>query len=62
MAIALYVEEVFPNKGVALLPSDSLKKYKVIRICEHINSEMQPLQNLKVLKKIWEIKGKEDKF
>ena len=48
IAIAEYIEERFPDKR-PLLPRDIKERAKVREICEHINSGMQPLQNMKVL-------------
>lgn len=50
MAILEYLHEKFPEKN--LIPSDPKKAAKVREICEIINSGIQPLQNLSVLKKL----------
>lgn len=50
MAIAEYLEETRPNPP--LLPSTPAERAIVRRICEHVNSGMQPMQNLRVLDKI----------
>jgi len=39
------------------LPKDPVSRAKVRAICEMINSGMQPLQNLRVLAKVEEMKG-----
>ena len=51
MAIFLYLDEAFPNTP-QLFPKDILKKSKIIEMCEHINSGIHPIQNLKVLRKL----------
>lgn len=51
MAIVEYLEETRPD-SLRLLPKDPLKRAKVREICEHINSGMQPLVNLRVLNKV----------
>jgi len=48
MAISLFLEDKYPQKN--LLPKDPLKKAHCIQLCEMINSGIQPIQNLKVLK------------
>ena len=58
MAIAEYIEERFPNITPRLLPDNLVDRAHVRQICEHINSGMQPLHNLKVLQTIEnELKG-----
>jgi maleylacetoacetate isomerase len=47
MAIIEYLEEVYPQNP--LLPEDPLTRAQVRQFCEHINSFMHPLGNLKVL-------------
>lgn len=46
-AIIEYLDEVF-NTGVQLLPSDPYLRAKVRQVCEMINADIHPLQNLKV--------------
>ena len=48
LPILLYLEELKPQPS--LLPEDSYKKTEVLSFCEIINSSIQPLQNLSVLK------------
>lgn len=48
LAILLYLEEF--QKEPALLPKDSFQKAEILSFCEMINSGIQPLQNLSVLK------------
>ena len=48
MAIFDYLDAVYPEKP--LFPVDPFDRAQVIRICEAVNSGIQPLQNLKVLK------------
>jgi maleylacetoacetate isomerase len=50
VAIFNYVEEVFPQHPV--FPKDAFKRAKNIEFCEHINSGIHPVQNLKVLRKL----------
>ncbi|MGZ6485796.1 MAG: maleylacetoacetate isomerase [Pseudobdellovibrio sp.] len=47
VAIIEYLEETFKDTP-SLYPQDSFKKAKVRQVCEIINSDMHPLQNLKV--------------
>lgn len=47
MAIAEYVEEVFKS-GQQLFPNTAAVKAKVRQVCELINADIHPLQNLKV--------------
>lgn len=57
MAIAEYLEETRPDT-LKLLPTTPYERAVVRRICEHVNSGMQPMQNLRVLDKIQEeLKG-----
>ncbi len=46
MAILQYLDDIYPSPS--LFPKD--KKAQIISLCEIINSGIQPLQNLKVLK------------
>ena len=48
LPILLYLEELKPEP--ALLPKNSFQKMQVLSFCEMINSGIQPLQNLSVLK------------
>ena len=48
MAIIQYLDDIFPGKN--LFPSEPRERAEVTRICELINSGIQPLQNLKVIK------------
>ena len=48
LPILLYLEELKPEP--ALLPKESFKRAQVLSFCEMINSGIQPLQNLSVLK------------
>lgn len=50
LAILLYLDENF--SGASLFPKESFEKNKIIQLCEIINSGIQPLQNLRVLKKM----------
>ncbi len=60
MAIFTYLDDIFPEKP--LFPSEPYKKAKIIEFCEHINSGIHPIQNLKVLRKLErEFKIDEDK-
>lgn len=49
MAIVEYIEERFPDIKPRLMPENLVERAQVRQICEHINSGMQPLHNLKVL-------------
>lgn len=48
LPILLYLEELRPKPE--LLPKDSFQKAEILSFCEMINSGIQPLQNLSVLK------------
>jgi len=50
MAIMEYINELKPEAG--LLPTDRIQRAKVRRLCEIINSGIQPLQNMALLKKL----------
>jgi maleylacetoacetate isomerase len=50
MAILEYLNAKFPEKRI--IPDDHEKAAKVREVCEIINSGIQPLQNLSVLKKL----------
>ena len=57
-----YLEECYPDQGVKLLPigndeSSSYQRFKIRRLCEQINSGVQPLQNRKVVQKVVDIGG-----
>ncbi|KAF0976540.1 hypothetical protein FDP41_004439 [Naegleria fowleri] len=55
IAIMEYLEETRGDQGVHLLPtSDPYKRQLVRQICQMIASDIQPIQNLRVLKKIKE--------
>jgi maleylacetoacetate isomerase/maleylpyruvate isomerase len=47
MAITEYLDEVF-SSGTPLFPKDSFLKAKVRQVCETINADTHPLQNLKI--------------
>ena len=47
MAISEYIEEVFKS-GQSLFPQSASAKAKVRQVCELINADIHPLQNLKV--------------
>jgi maleylacetoacetate isomerase len=51
VAIAEYLEETRPGP-VGLLPKDPIERAVVRKIVEHVNSGMQPMQNLRLLDKI----------
>jgi maleylacetoacetate isomerase len=46
VAIIDYLDHVFPEKK--LFPTNPRERAEVLRLCEHINSGIQPLQNAKV--------------
>ena len=50
LPIILYLEDLWPNPP--LFPKDTFKKAEVLSVCEMINSSIQPLQNLQVLKTV----------
>jgi len=55
LPILLYLEDLKPTPS--LLPKDSFKRAEVLSFCEMINSGIQPLQNLSVLKHVEETTG-----
>jgi maleylpyruvate isomerase len=50
VAIIHYLDDVYPEKP--LFPADPYLKAKIMQVCEVVNSGIQPLQNLRVLKKL----------
>jgi maleylacetoacetate isomerase len=46
-AIIEYIDEVFSG-GYKLLPTDSFQRAKIRQVCELVNADIHPLQNLKV--------------
>ncbi|PKN59048.1 MAG: maleylacetoacetate isomerase, partial [Deltaproteobacteria bacterium HGW-Deltaproteobacteria-14] len=50
VAILEYLEETVPEP--ALLPRDAVARARVRQLVESVNSSIQPVQNLKVLKKL----------
>lgn len=50
VAIIEYLDETFPE--IPLYPKDTAQKARARQLCEIINSDIQPLQNLSVLKKL----------
>ena len=50
MAILEYLEETYPD--IALLPSSSVDRAKVRQLAQMIASDTQPLQNLRVIKRV----------
>ena len=52
MAIGEYVEETRKDSGIRLLPDDAFDRAQVRALCEHVNSGVQPLQNLRVTVKV----------
>ena len=61
MAIVEYLEENFPDKP--LFPKNVVDRAYVRQLCEIVNSDIQPLQNLSVLQKLTKDHGfsEEDK-
>ncbi len=47
-AIIEYLDEVFPQTQT-LLSGDAYQRAKIRQVCENINADIQPLQNLKVM-------------
>lgn len=50
LPIILYLEKLWPEPP--LLPNESFEQAEVLSACEMINSSIQPLQNLQVLKTV----------
>ena len=58
MAVAEYLEDVYKESGLTLIPKNDPKKaYEIRRLCELINSGIQPIQNLSTLNKFTDIGG-----
>jgi maleylacetoacetate isomerase len=60
VAIMEYLEEVHQDPNFRLLPADPLLKSKVRALVQLIVADTQPLQNMKVLKKLMEYANKTD--
>jgi len=56
VAILEYLEEAFEDRK-SLLPKDPVQRAKVREITEMINSGIQPIQNLAVMKKVSQDQG-----
>jgi maleylacetoacetate isomerase len=52
MAALEYLDEAFPNNGPALLPSDPESRALVRTLSEIIGCDIQPITNLKTLKRV----------
>ena len=52
MAIAQYLEDTRPDPS--LLPKNPIDKARVLQICEQVNANIQPLQNLRVKNRLKE--------
>lgn len=50
VAIMEYLQDTFPQQGVALLPADLAERARVKSLALHIACEMQPLNNSRVVK------------
>lgn len=50
LAIMEYLQDTFPQQGVALLPADHVGRARVRSLALHIACEMQPLNNSSVVK------------
>jgi len=59
LAIIEYLEETYPEKK--LLPADPVKRAQARQIAEIVNSGIQPIQNLAVLKLLKEYMGSDEK-
>jgi maleylacetoacetate isomerase len=55
VAVLEFLEESHPTP--ALLPSDPVDRAKVRQLVECVNSSIQPVQNLKVLRRLTEVHG-----
>ena len=49
MAIVEFLDELYPNIN-QLFPNDLYQKAKIRQICENINADIHPIQNLRVFK------------
>lgn len=52
LAALEYLDEAFPNHGPALLPSDPETRALVRTLCEIIGCDIQPVTNLRILKRV----------
>jgi fumarylacetoacetase len=50
IAILQYIEDAHPNADASIFPADALAKARANQIAEIVNSGIQPLQNLSVLR------------
>lgn len=60
LPIIQYLDELYPDPP--LFSEDTFTKNEIFSVCEIINSFIQPLQNLKVLKKISDLGGDKKKW
>ena len=60
LPICEYLEELYPQ--TKLLPQSPLQKFQTRRLCEVINTGIQPLHNRVVLKRVAEIGGDKKKW
>ena len=58
LPICEFLEEVYPDRR-QLIPKDPIKKQQMRRLCEIINSNTQPIQNLGILKQVETLFGAE---
>jgi len=62
MAIIEYLEETRPSEGASLLPGNAVQRAEVRAIAQMISCDIQPIQNLRVLKKVMsEVEGADAK-
>ena len=59
VAIMEYLEEKYRSSGLQLLPDDFQARAQVREVTELVNSGIQPLQNLSVLKKVGAMRKRE---
>jgi len=58
MAILEYIEEAYPQAPI--LPKDVYQRARVRQLANIINSDIAPVQNLRVLKQVQAVTGKEE--
>ena len=60
LPICEFLEEVYPDRR-KLIPKDPIQRHQMRRLCEIINSNTQPIQNLSILNEVGNRFGAEHK-
>ena len=61
LPICEFLEEVYPDRR-SLIPKDPIQRHQMRRLCEIINSNTQPIQNLSILNEVGNRFGAEHKM